>query len=147
MKGDQKMSFERAPGLEYEMDNLAARVYDVGGSAPMTIISTTLAWQVQVEWEAVGVAVSWYNAKYSVDAFLESIGPGGELQLGPVKGAITAGVANYKAVINVPPGAVVVPPGQDSIPMKLVTTITVKDNAGNPVPMAAFIEGPILQFY
>jgi hypothetical protein len=148
MKGDLKMRLERAPGLEYEVDNLEVEVFDVGGNSPTTIIRTSQAWQIQADWEAVGVAVAFYGAvNFTVDAYLESIGPGAEVRLGPVAGAIVPGTVNYNAVIPVVAGNPPIPAGQDSATFKLTTTITFRDLAGNPVPMAAFVEGPILQFY
>lgn len=142
------MRFERAPGLEYEVDNLEVDVFDVGGNSPTTIIRTSQAWQIQVAWEAVGVAVAFYGAvNFTVDAFLESIGPGAEVRLGPATGAIVPGTVNYNATIPVAVGNPPIPVGQDSATFKLTTTITFRDLAGNPVPMAAFVEGPILQFY
>jgi hypothetical protein len=141
------MTFERAPGLEYEMDNLEARVFDVGGNAPTTIIKTSQAWQIRLVWEAVGVAVAFYSGTYTVDAFIESIGPGLEQRLGPVNVPLNPGQVNYTATIPVPATTVTLPAGQDSIPVKLVTTVTVRDGFNNPVPMAAYIEGPILQFF
>jgi hypothetical protein len=141
------MTFERAPGLEYEMDNLEAKVFDIGGASPTSIIKTSQAWQVKLEWEAVGVAVAFYSGTYVVDAFIESIGPGIEDRLGPINVALVPGQVSYTATIFVLANKVTLPAGQDSIPVKIVTTVTVKDGFGNPVPMAAYVEGPILQFF
>jgi hypothetical protein len=140
------MQFEKASGLDYEMDNLEAKVFDIGGASPTTIIKASAPWQINLQWEAVGAAVVFQSGTYVVDAFIESIGPGLEQRLGPVTVALLPGKKNYTATILVPAG-IVLPAGQDSIPVKLVTTVTVKDGFGNPVPMAAYVEGPILQFF
>jgi hypothetical protein len=138
--------FQSAPGLEYEMNNIEAVVFDPGGS-PTVIIDENLDWEIRVSWEALGDAVVFQAGNVSVDAFVESIGPGVEKQLGPEIVPINPGQTNYDATINVSAGDVEIPVDQSSIAVKLTTTLTAKDPGDNVIPMAGFVEGQILQFF
>jgi hypothetical protein len=138
--------FQSAPGLNYEMENIEAVILDPGDS-PTVIIDDDLEWKIRVTWKAVGAAVAWKTGKVTVDAFVESMGPGVEKQLTSAFVDIKKSKVDYEAMITVAAGDVAIPAGQSSIAVKLTTTLTAKDLGGNVIPMAGFVEGPILQFF
>lgn len=118
------------------------------GPAPATIISTAVAWSVHIEWEIHGLFALGLAGDWHVKAFLESMGPGVEMQAGPTQNIpLAAGVfqapdrRNYTA--NIPVAAGATPAGV----YKLVTTVTYTEPSGQPGPMAAYQEGPVLQFF
>lgn len=120
-------------------------VLDPVGFQPNTIIQTEDAWVVRVNWQISGPGAPMLAGDWTVRAFLESIGPGFEGQVGPAKvvslnTAPPAAVRNYTTDINIAGGAV--PAGA----YKLVTLINYS-HLGVPGEMAAYTEGPVLQFY
>jgi hypothetical protein len=123
-----------------------AEVQDPEGIQPATIIQTEDAWLIHVEWEISGPAAPFVGGNWHVAAYLESIGGDGfEGQVGdtvdvPLSDADPAPARSYTADINVL---------GDTVPAgayKLVTLINYT-HLDVPCEMAAFTEGPILQFY
>ena len=132
--------------------NIVASVHEHGGVVPATVIRAGTDWAVNVNWSLQGsplVAGTWH-----VHVNLESYGPGPELSLfdliDPACQSQTFPNAsgNYSCHFDVP--ANTVDPTQiphQGLPMKLIVVLTALDTLGNPAPIAAFFEGPILMFY
>jgi hypothetical protein len=123
-----------------------AEVRDPEGIEPSTIIQTEDAWLIRVEWEISGPAAPFLGGDWHVSAYLESIGGGDfEDQVGdtvdvPLSDADPAQTRSYSTDIDVL---------GDTVPAgayKLVTLINYT-HLDMPCEMAAFAEGPILQFY
>jgi hypothetical protein len=124
-----------------------AAVNDPNGiNPPSTIIQTEHAWEVRVNWEVTGLVAPFLGGEWLVSAFAESIGPGGEQQVGATAVVPLASAPplptprQYAATINVAAGTLT--PGA----YKLVTLITYQ-NGGFPLEMAGFVEGPVVQIY
>jgi hypothetical protein len=121
--------------------------------APTTIIRTTDAWEIQVELSAAGILVPALGGTWHVTAYLESMGPGPDLDLPNVFldtdeiDVPLNGGANYTFTISVPAGAVPVRPEARSSAYKLVVVVSYTDLLNNPSRMAGFVEGSMLQFY
>jgi len=139
------MTGQPAPGSNpiITFDVLEPTVHEPG--LPSTLVlKQNKAWEVQGSFEfdgqfaiwIVGLAVQW---QFSVKA--ESMGPGPEVNFGPVTGNTNAGQLRYGPgnppvpTVNIPAGAL--PPGA----YKLVCTVTF---GGSP-PMGGYFEGPIVQ--
>lgn len=124
---------------------LSAALHDPG-QAPATIVKTTDAFHVHAVWSIDGPAAGVMGGDWHLSAYLESIGLGFEGQIGATVNVPLAGTPpvplprNYHADINVAAGAV--PAGA----YKLVTVL-LYTNGGFPNEIAAFSEGPIVQFY
>jgi len=122
----------------------ASAVLDPAGLQPTTIIRTTDTWHVSISWVIAGIVADALAGTWQVRAFLESMGPGFEGQVGAtlnINLAVDPSTPrNYTALITVPPGT---PAG----PYKLVTTVTYLTPANQPGFMAGYEEGPILQFF
>ncbi len=114
-----------------------------GISPPSSIIQTDDAWQVVVSWNISGIAAMFLGGNWTVRVFVESIGPGPEVQVGttqvvPLSAAPPATSRSYNTTM--PVGAGVLPEGS----YKLVTLLNY-ENAGVSGEMAAFVESPIVQ--
>ncbi len=132
---------------------------------PTTILRADQPWRVQVEWKTTGLAAAALAGQFNVSAYLESLGPGGDLKLpvvpGPAPDEVSVDLLSgalaiqpaptffqreYRVQVNVPAGQVPTDANR-SRPYKLVVAITYSEPSGAPGPMAGFVEGPILQFY
>jgi hypothetical protein len=138
---------------------LTATVHDpfnVDPDAPQTIIQTGKHWSVHINWKTFGPANAMVGGSWHLHAYLESVGPGPDLDLIdsppptptdhviPLTPSSSAEVA-YSAHLDVPAGTVTAPLAGRIF--KLVVTLTYFDLLGGPGPMAAYVEGPIVQFY
>ncbi|MEN9934937.1 MAG: hypothetical protein RLZZ387_1516 [Chloroflexota bacterium] len=137
-------------------------VTQLGGvdvNPPANIVRADQACEIKVEWEVSGLAVATQAGHWRVTAYLESIGPGADLDLPNVPGLdekvipLTFGQTAYSTTISIPAGTVPVNPGPRTRAYKLVAGITYTlPGAGgvatnNPGPMAGFFESGIVQFY
>ena len=145
--------FDVLPGTDLAISNFKATVYEVDNPPPPdmepTVIRTDQAWGVRVHFETSGNAATWLSGKWCVGVFVESIGPGQELEAGWLHVDLTPGLVlpiAYDTEIKVPAGKITVP-SHLTRPFKLVTTVSYMDPNGAVLPMAGFLEGPIVQFY
>lgn len=124
---------------------------------PRTIIQAGDPWAVTINWEMKGPhPLLWemVSGNWHVHVNLESIGPGPELSLFDFADPncqnqpLPSPSGTYSCHFDVP-GTVlddtVVP--HQGLAMKLVVLITYRDPLGHQGPIAAYEEGPILQFY
>jgi hypothetical protein len=121
-----------------------------GGALPETIIRTNQSWAVNVSWTTTGFVTGMIAGDWHLHLYLESIGPGPDLNIIDAADHIiplTPGPSpvNYSVRVDVPATAVTAPAAGRLY--KLVATLTYFEPGGAPGPMAAFEEGPILQFY
>jgi len=128
--------------------HFSASVHEVGGTAPATVLDTTVPWEVRFQWSIYGGSLAAMLAgQWCLRVRLESIGPGAEFLLpvaGPQLVPFNPAVSNYTAVISVPAGTV--PASPDAI-YKVVACLTTRNALGAPGPIAGYVEGPILQFF
>lgn len=131
--------------------NISATVHEHGGVAPTTVIRTDTDWAVNIEWELLGLNWQMIGGTWHVHVNLESMGPGPELSLfdavnpAACNDSLPSVDGRYFCHFDVPAG--VATADHQGTPYKLVVTITYFNLLGNPGPMAAYFEGPILQFY
>lgn len=117
-----------------------------GIEPPATIIQTDDEWTIEVHWSLDGPAAPFLCGQWQVAAFVESIGPGEEKQVGETQ-TVPMDAAPPLPTPRTYTTTIVVPAGELAVgAYKLVTLINANQN-GVPLEMAAFIEGPILQFY
>jgi hypothetical protein len=118
---------------------------------PTTIIRTDQSWAVQVSWRNTGLATGMIDGQWHLHVFAESLGPGAEVMLTDLPEDhifdLEPGPApSYNRHFHVNAGALPVGPAGVTL-YKLVTSLTYIDAAGNRGPMAAYVEGPIIQVY
>ncbi len=139
------------PSINLKGD-ISATIHDATGTAPNTIIEAGKHWSVHIDWSLTGVGANLLGGSWHVHVNLESIGPGPELSLFDNadvkcrKQPLNA-TGKYHCHFDVPSNVItpaMVP--HQSLPMKLVVTITYLDPYNQPGPIAAYYEGPIVQF-
>lgn len=124
-----------------EPGELATRIFDIHDN-----------WEVQVDWTLSGYLSRMICGSWALDVYLESIGPGDELELpqDPDDRDIPldpTGSGKYSATFHVPADFVKPVPGETDIAYKMVVSLTYKDVGGRPGPLAGFVELPMVQFY
>jgi hypothetical protein len=131
---------------------ITAVPHEHGGVSPASIIRTDESWAVNVRWTTTGLATGMIAGNWHLHVYLESIGPGPDRDLTDAIAPghiipLTPGVSpiNYFVHFDVLAGTITAPPA--GILYKLAVTLTYFDASGAPGPMAAFEEGPLLQFY
>jgi len=133
---------ELAPALS---GAVSASVMSIGPN-PTTILNVNTPWSIQLRWSITGYLMSAIGGDWRLQAFLESMGGGFEGTVaGPVGhpvalGTVVDSTRNYTQTLPVPPN-----PAIHAGAYKLVITIT-HVNLGLPTQLAAYVEGPILQF-
>jgi hypothetical protein len=146
------MPFETPFPANLFAGSIIAVEHEHGGVAPQTIIRTDQSWAVNVSWTTTGLVTGMIAGSWHLHVYLESIGPGADLDLTDAINPghiipLTPGISpvNYFVHFDVLAGTVTAPPA--GILYKLAVTLTYFDASGAPGPMAAFEEGPLLQFY
>ncbi len=132
------------------------------GEAPSHILDIHDRWYVDVKWTLKGKLARMLCGTFQVDAYLESIGHGKELELPDDSVTLSQvqiqpySTGEYSARFDVPPEFIQAswekePDGsfkrEPAIPYKMVVTVTYKDPVGRPGPLAGFVEYPMLTFY
>jgi hypothetical protein len=152
--------------LPYLTGTIGAKVYELD-EPPSRIIDINDPWVVEVDWTLTGRAQRFICGSWGVDVYMESIGPGPELEL-PDKPFENIplnpiGDGHYHARFDVPAGFIkthvekwweeqlegggLKRDRETDIVYKMVCTVTYKDLGGQPGPIAGFVEMPMLQFY
>ena len=113
---------------------------------PTNIIETDDAFAIRVNWTITGLAAPFLGGQWHVNAYLDDadgVAPssgllgGAVVPVGPSNGQQTR---NYATTIKVAAGKV-------KAGLYDLTVAITYDNFGPPLSIAAFSEGPILQFY
>jgi len=130
---------------------ISAIEHEHGGAPPMSIIRTNQSWAVNIRWQTTGLATGMITGNWHLHCFLESLGPGADIDLvdpGDHIVPLTPGPSpvNYAVHFDVPAGAVGPVPAAGRL-YRLVVSLTYREPGGGPGPMAGFVEGPVLQFY
>jgi hypothetical protein len=121
---------------------------------PNQVLETGKDWTIELKWEIHGPGATTVGGDWHVAAFVESMGPGPEKQVGPamtvpVSDAAVSSSRNYATTIAVPAGTLKTDGSEDGV-YKLITVIThTNTGAGSTkkTRMAGFSENPLLQFY
>ena len=146
------MPFEVKLGA-FNVSNLGATIVELtdptNPTTPTSIIRTDQSWEVRVHFETSGGLSHVLTGQWHVGLFIESIGPGQELELGLVHVPLTPGpgTVNYDVVIPVAAANNPAVPDHQTRPFKLVTTVSYIQPDGNPGAMAGYIENAIVQLY
>ena len=138
------MPFE--PQFPDEFSNLfhghiQAQATDPHGVPNSSIISMEQDWHLSVNWQVHGALVPAIGGTWHLRAYVESIGPGPEMEVASADIALDGG-NNYSRTFAIGPNV----PGRAGA-YKLVSVLTYTDILGNPGLFAAYDEAGILQFY
>lgn len=146
------MTFE-TPNIDLN-GSISAVVHDETGVDPSLIIKAGRPWSVHIKWEMKGANWHMVAGNWHVHVNLESIGPGSELSLFEFADPdcqnqpLPSQTGEYSCHFDVPGSVIstsVVP--HQRLAMKLVVLLTYVDPLGHRGPIAAYWEGPIVQFY
>lgn len=146
------MSFE-TPTIDLT-GNISATIHEHGGVAPSTVIKAGTPWSVHIDWEMTGTNWHMVAGNWHVHVNLESIGPGPEISLFDFADPncqnqpLPSADGTYSCHFDVPGNVFdpsIVP--HQGLAMKLVVLLTYVDPLGHRGPIAAYWEGPVLQFY
>ncbi len=141
------MPFETPlPAGFFDVSEITATVRESGGAPPTTILRTDQSWDVLVQWKTSGPITGWVAGKWDLHLYLESMGPGDEVEITdpnehevPLMPGPSPVLYEYHPDVK----AGIVVPGA----YKLVFTVRYIEASGNPGQMAGYWEGPIIQFY
>jgi hypothetical protein len=121
-----------------------ATVLDNNG-APSSVLDAGLDFTIQTEWEISALAALLMGGQWEVAAYVESIGPGPEQQVGATVVVPLDGSTTYSAVITVPANTLPdnLGPGQSGA-YKMVVLLTHR-NFGKVSDVSAIVEFPVLR--
>lgn len=114
------------------------------GGTPNNILDVLQGGSVQVDWSFSGPGTGLLNlAEFTVQLFADPVGPAPNLQVGAVTvpGTINAfppAATSYTAAIAIPPGVL-------AVGAYRLTTLITSDEGGVSLPIAGFVDGPIIQ--
>ena len=136
-----------ADSLEIEM----VTILDDQGVPPDNIIYHEHDWQIQVDWLLNQASQFPGNGRWSVHAFLESIGKGPEYDLTlnkavKLKDGTPGNPDQLKYKVQIPINASDPDTVQSGI-YKMFVSITARDENNTPLPLAAFKDGGMLSVY
>jgi hypothetical protein len=132
------------PNVLFGPGTFDAVVLDNNG-APSTVLDAGSPFTIRTNWTIDPLAALLLGGEWQVTAYVESIGPGPEQQVGPTVTVALNGGTTYNADLVVPANTLPNPPvPPDSGTYKLVTLLT-HSNFGAVSDVAAVVEGPILR--
>jgi len=142
-----KGNFEVSLAKPHLVGDIFARVYEIGGASPTTIVRKDQDWGVKVRWDLRGSLAPFICGEWCLHLRLESMGPGPELTFNvPRRIPLNpCGKGVYYFDFRIKRGKIRT--DHCSIPYKPVVTITYHTACHKPGPIAGFVELPIMQFY
>lgn len=154
------MPFETSyPGVTGTIAAVAANGLGALDITPSeNIIRTDQPWEVRIRWTVSGLVVPAMAGDFHVTVYLEALGPGTDEDLPNVAGpdelvvAFTSGslsglTRSFDRTINFAAGTPSLPASIRQQSYKMIVAVTYTETDGTPGPIAAFSEGPIVQFY
>jgi|SRR3954471_21107715 hypothetical protein len=128
--------------------NFDATVQDNNG-APSNVLEANTTFAIRTQWSVSPQTARVLGGEFQVAAYVESIGPGEEKQIGPTVTVAVNGGTNYTANIVVPANTLpdldpARPPSPTSGVYKLGTVLTHR-NFGSFTDVAAIVDGPVLR--
>lgn len=132
------------PNLLLDPGTFSATVLDNNG-APSSVLDAGLAITIRTDWTISPLAALLMGGQFEVAAYVESIGPGPEQQVGPTVVRPLNGGTTFTADIVVPPNTLPdnLGPGQSGA-YKVVVLLTHR-NFGVVSDVSAVVDGPVLR--
>ena len=132
------------PDALFGPGTFTATVVDNNGT-PASVLNAAEPFSIEVEAILDTLSAGLLEGQLEFAAYVESIGPGVEKQVGPTEIAVLTGATNYPDVIEVPANELPdnLGPGESGA-YKLVTLMTHRAY-GVVTDVAAVVEGPILR--
>jgi len=127
--------------------SFSAAVLDNNG-VPTNVLEAAQPFTITTSWKVSALAALLLGGEWRVSAYVESIGPGPEQQVGPTETVLLNGGTNYAVNIVVPANTLpdLDPAGNPAVSgaYKIVTLLAHR-NFGKFSDVSAIVEGPILR--
>jgi len=132
------------PNILLNPGNFTADVVD-NNDAPSNVLDAGLPFTIKCSWDISPLAALLMGGDFDVAAYVESIGPGVERQVGPTETRALNGGTAFAADIVVPANTLPnnLAPGESGA-YKVVTLLTHR-NFGQISDVSAVVEGPVLR--
>lgn len=132
--------------LPFGPSTFTAEVLDNNGD-PRNVIDAGLDWTIRTRTDLSNDAKNLLGGRFEYAAYVESIGPGPEQQVGALQVRVNNGTTPINVDIVVPGGQLPnnTPPGPVSGAYKVVVLLTHRDNGGVVTDVAAIVDGPVLR--
>lgn len=121
-----------------------ATVLDNNASAS-TVLEASKAIRIEVVWTIDDESARVLGGQWEVAAYVESIGPGPERQIGPTRVVTLDGRKNYGTTIVVPPNTLPDNPAPPNSGLYKVATVLLLRNFGKITDVAAIDESPMVR--
>lgn len=124
---------------------LSMTVTDPGGAPSANIIDVNTGFHVDVEISQTGFLWSITSGTWVLDLFLEKYGPGADVSL--LGSSFTAPIASATGSTTWPFNITAATISGLQGAYRIIAVLTSQTPASTPGPLAAYCEGPILQFH
>jgi hypothetical protein len=111
---------------------------------PSTVLEASADFLIETEWEIVALAALLLGGRWTVTAYVESLGPGREQAIATASVPLNGG-RNYNAVLRVLANTLPDNPPPPSSGVYKVVTVLTHDNFGKITNVAAVVDGPVLR--
>ena len=138
------MSDIQFPNVLLGPGSVTATVLDNNG-APATVLEAGAPFTVHADWTISPLAALLLGGQWELAAYVESIGPGPEQQIGPTVVVPLSGATNYSADITVPANTLPDDPAAPTSGVYKTVTVLTHRNFGQITDVVGIVEGPVLR--
>jgi hypothetical protein len=124
--------------------SMSAVVVDNNG-APSTVLEAGTPFLVKAKWTISPLAALLLGGQWELAAYVESIGPGPEKQIGKTVVVPLTGTTTYHADITVPAGTLPDDPAAPTSGVYKTVTVLTHRNFGKISDVVGIVEGPVLR--
>jgi hypothetical protein len=121
-----------------------ATLIDNNGS-PSTVLEASAPFTIQCSWTISPLAALLLGGQWQVAAYVESMGPGPEQEVGPTVTIALNGGTNYSANIVVPANTLPNNPAPPASGVYKTVTVLTHRNFGATTDVVGIVEGPVLR--
>jgi hypothetical protein len=132
------------PNILLGPGSVTAVVLDNNGS-PATVVEAAAPFTIHAEWEISPLAALLLGGEWQLAAYVESIGPGAEQQIGATVTIPLNGGTNYTADVTVPANTLPDDPAPPTSGVYKVATVLTHRNFGSITDVVGVVEGPVLR--
>ncbi|RSM48402.1 hypothetical protein DMB66_46345 [Actinoplanes sp. ATCC 53533] len=131
------------PNVLFSPGTFNATIVDNSG-APASVLEAGAPFRIDTDWSVDALTALLLGGEWTVTAYVESVGPGPEQEIGTTTLAVNGG-QNYAATVAVPANTLPNPPIAPTSGIYKVVTVLTHRNFGTPSNVAAVVEGPVLR--
>jgi hypothetical protein len=132
------------PAILLGPGTVTAAVLDNNG-APATVLEAGQPFTIHADWQISPLAALLLGGEWQLAAYVESIGPGPEQQVGPTVTVPLTGATSYSADVTVPAGTLPDDPAPPTSGAYKTVTVLTHRNFGAVTDVVGVVEGPVLR--